>query len=261
MGSKRGIMTWSVCMICVLPFQVIGHLLGHPSIFKSNLSPQQTCPQILFQDMVAPSTQLHSLEPYPCWKFLPSTLTQPIVQTSWFFFLLIPWAPLNPNLHLAWTNVTFLLFQRQPCNWSPWLGSFSNPHHSPKSSQLSSQDRNGSYYSTVASTSLVISSSALITKTLILNLPNKTLLCVFPLANACPPFSQPLHDGDTASFSSSNTVPHSEPLQIPFLLPPSLHHFPPAFHGIQMDFPQESLPWDILNYLIQEQLSSFSFFL
>lgn len=177
------------------------------------------------------------------------------------FLLLIPWAPLNPNLHLAWTNVTFLLFQRQPCNWSPWLGSFSNPHHSPKSSQLSSQDRNGSYYSTVASTSPVVSSSALITKTLILNLPNKTLLCVFPLANACPPFSQPLHDGDTASFSSSNTVPHSEPLQIPFLLPPSLHHFPPAFHGIQMDFPQESLPWDILNYLIQEQLSSFSFFL
>ena len=141
--------------------------------------------------MVAPSIQWHSLEPYPCWKFLPSTLIQPIMQTSWLFFLLIPWAPLNPNLHLAWTNVTFLLFQRQPCNWSPWLDFFSNPHHSPKSSQLSSRDRNGSCCSTVASTSPVVSSSALITKTLILNLPDKTLLCVSPLLMHAPHFLSP----------------------------------------------------------------------
>ena len=240
-------------MICVLPFQVTGHLLRHPSIFKSNLSHPPPPTNMLSDSLsghgrptysVALTGTLPMLEISPLHPY--TTHHADFFSSSWFHGLLL-------TLTSTWSE------QMSPSSYSrgspptcPLGATLSNPHHFPKSSQWSSRDRNGAYSFTVASTSPIISSSIFITKTLILNLPNKTLLCVFLLANACPPFSQPLHDNDIASFSSSNTVPHSEPLQILFRLPPSLHHSPPAFHGIQMDFPQESLPWDILNCLIQE---------
>lgn len=236
--------------------------------FPSHWSPSETSKHLQIQPVPPPTPNKHALRfsfrtwsphlfscthwnPTHVGNFSPPPLYNPSCRllrfsSSWFHGLLL-------TLTSTWSE------QMSPSSYSrgspptcPLGATLSNPHHFPKSSQWSSRDRNGAYSFTVASTSPIISSSIFITKTLILNLPNKTLLCVFLLANACPPFSQPLHDNDIASFSSSNTVPHSEPLQILFRLPPSLHHSPPAFHGIQMDFPQESLPWDILNCLIQE---------
>lgn len=124
-------------MVCVLPFQVIGHPLGYLSILKSHMSPTNTLPcPVFFQKSAAPSIQLHSLETYPCCKvplLHPHTIHHQA--PPHFTFSGIPPLLLTLTSTQDWTK-SFCLPSRDNCPTGPLDSTFSTSLSFSKEQQV-----------------------------------------------------------------------------------------------------------------------------